>query len=193
MRRRTASLVALLVPGALALHELRYRLGYHEHADAALVAHGHAYLPAAEALGALLLVVLATGWAVALARGRATGAAPPRRAGQGTWLTMSVALLAVHLGQEWLEEALAASDGAGHLLEHGGWLAPLLALGIGAVLVLLLRGADRAAEVTARRRARRLAGAAPEAVAAAPAPPARPALAVLARGGAGRAPPPRPA
>jgi hypothetical protein len=34
----------MLSGGVLAVHELRYRAGYGEHADAALTNHGHAYL-----------------------------------------------------------------------------------------------------------------------------------------------------
>jgi hypothetical protein len=143
------------------VHELRYLIGYGGHADRALSEQGHAYLSALAptAIG-LLALALAAFW-TALSRARRTGRSegrPPRVL--GAWLGASLALASLYTVQEWLEGALAHGhpDGLVGILGHGGWTALVLALVVGLVVALLLRGAAVAiarASRSARRRRRR--------------------------------------
>src|SRR5512139_3019868 len=141
MNRLTLRAGALLAAGSLAVHELRFMAGYG--GDGAV--SGHGYLAW---LAPLIALMLAAGFGVWLAHiGR-------RDAGRGaslTWLGASVALLATYAVQETVE-GLRAADHPG-LLAHGGWIAAPIALAVGGLVALLLRGAraaDRAAGVAAR-------------------------------------------
>ena len=183
--------VAALAAGALALHELRYRLADPGHGDpASLVVPGHAYLPVAQALALLLLVLAAAAGLRAAARGHGLTASAGGPLGQ--WLRASAALGAVHVGQEWVERLLAAGRPPSWeaVLGSGGWVALPLALGLGALVAVLLRGADRAAGAARGRPRAVLRAPEPLALAAATPPAAdRPAPRTLRPGAAGRAPP----
>jgi len=144
VRRRPSVLrtAALLAGGSLAVHELRYLIGYGGHAE-----QGHAYLALlASAVGVLLALALAGFWA-ALSRARRNGVDEPAPAGlRVSWLGSSAAVALVYTTQESLEGAPVVAD--------GGWVAFLLALVVGLLIALLLRGAA-VALMRAAGRARR--------------------------------------
>jgi hypothetical protein len=134
---------SVLMIGALALHELRYAIGYGSGAEEALARHGHAYM---EQL-VPVLVALSVALVAAAVLGPLTRRVPPggpgsllRRAGLYAGL-----LLAVFCAQELAEGWLAAGHPTGFeaLLGHGGWVAVPLALGLGAVAALATRGLER--------------------------------------------------
>ena len=172
---------ALLAAGTLAVHELRYLIGY---GDPAAVG-GHGYLAVVAPLIAVALAVSCGLW---LARvGRATGA-PARTL---TWLGASASLLLAYAVQETVEGL--ASNGHPGLFGHGGWIAAPIALAVGAAVALMLRGAvaaDSAAARVARPWSPRgIVPTAPLTLALPSAPAGPPRPRVLARRLAGRAPP----
>lgn len=187
---------ALIAAGALALHELRYRVGYGGDAGAVAAEHGHAYLSWAWGAVIALLVAAACGFALSLVvEFRRMYGPAPRAQGGGfvpSWLGASAALAVIYSLQELAEGSLAHGHPVGleAIAGHAGWSAYGLALAVGALVALALRGA---------REAIALAAAAPRRVAASPRPslllhrpavalaPPRPA--VLALNLAGRAPP----
>ena len=176
---------ALIAAASLALHQLRYLLAG-GHADAA---GGHAYLPFAGLLAALLLA----------AAGAELVRVAARRGGHGpghplpfphAWPLAAAALLAVFAGQELLEGALSATRAGGlsAVFAEGGWIAAPLAVLLGAIVAGALAGARAVVRAAAgqRRHSTRHAGL--------PLPRLprghRPARPVLAAHLAGRAPPP---
>ncbi|MEX2195227.1 MAG: hypothetical protein WD844_08060 [Thermoleophilaceae bacterium] len=187
---------ALIAAGAFALHELRYVVGYGGDAGTVAAEHGHAYLSWVE--GAVLALVVAAGCAFVFALlvefRRLHGPAPRRPAESlaRSWLIYSAVLAGIYSLQELAEGALAHGHPVGleGLAGHAGWTAYLLALAIGALVALALRGARDAIALAARPR--RSCAAPPRL----PLPPLRPALflplprpGVLALNLAGRAPP----
>lgn len=185
---------ALLGAGALVLHELQYRVSFGPGADAALAAHGHAYLS-----GAIALVSVLAGLAVirllaevgrarrgALASARRAPASLPRR-----WIWSSAALATTYLLQEGLEGQLAPGHpGVLHAVgPHHGWVALLVAVVLGLLVACLMRGAEAIVALARRgahvRRGPRARGR----LVRSPAAPCFPRLEVLARHLAGRAPP----
>jgi hypothetical protein len=137
---------ALISGAALALHQLRYAFGYGLGSSEAL--EGHAYLPLAFTVAIGLLALAGMQFVVLVTRSQRPAAGVPRF--RVVWLVMSGALLAIFVGQELLEGALAGGHGAVGLLAQGGWSAIPLALGLGAVIALALRGADRALRAAGR-------------------------------------------
>lgn len=156
--------VALLGVGALAVHQLRYSVGYGAGAPGALAGQGHAYVSAAAAVVAVLLVVALTGSLAALVRGKGGEASPGYSFG-AAWARTSGALMALYAAQELLEGLLAAGHPAGlvGLVGHGGWTALLLAPAVGALLALAMRG-EQAARAPASSRAPRAVRARPTTV-----------------------------
>lgn len=194
MRKRppTLRVAALLAVAALVLHELRYLAGYGGHADAALAGQGHAYLALLSPAAAVLLALAAAQLLRALRRaGRAGTACEAAPGFLATWAGASAGLLCVHAGQELAEGWLAAGHPAGlaALTAHGGAVAVPLALALGALVALGVRGAAVAVELAARRSLRRSPVRAPAGPGTPSASPELPAPAVLARNLAGRAPP----
>jgi hypothetical protein len=57
--------------------------------------------------------------------------------------------VAIHLGQEWLESELFAGhpDAVSGLVGHHGWVAALLAVVLGALVAVALRGATAARDL----------------------------------------------
>jgi hypothetical protein len=185
--------VALVAAGALSLHELRYLVGHGEQAGQVEAAQGHGYLAVCGPLVVALLTLAGAHFVALLLRARARGTPPLKRREPrltSVWLAASSALLLVHSGQELFEGALAAGhpDGLEAIAGHGGWAVLLLALVLGALIALALRGTDAAIAAAGRPAKRRL-----------PRPPGRdriqlspahrPAQGALARKLAGRAPP----
>lgn len=167
------------------MHEGRYRV-------AAVTAdeHVHSYLSWTGPLICGFVVLAVAEFAFRLTRRHAPSGVPhvPRL---GTrWAAFAALLVAIFATQELVEMLVVHGhvDVAESLLHHGGWLAAPLAVFVGGLVALLLRGAAallaRAARVRGRvpraqRGARRPATEA-----------ASPRWNVLARNLAGRAPPP---
>jgi hypothetical protein len=146
---------ALIAVASLGLHQLRYLLGYGSHAHDALAAQGHAYLSLVGLAGALVLALAAAQLMAALSRAWRTGAGEGAPPPVGlVWLAASVSLAGVYTGQELLEAALSAGHpgGVAALTAHGGLMAYPLAVVIGLVVALALRGAAVAVAAVARRR-----------------------------------------
>jgi len=180
---------ALLGPAALALHELRYLLGWGADAHGALASQGHGYL---SLVTPLLMLLLTIGVGVFLARLAAGGQPLPDRRLElrRLWLLAAVALLVIYGSQELIEGALAPGHPSGleGVFGAGGWTALPLASLFGAIVALLLCGAERALARAAARAASSWG-----VPVSAPAPAAAIELSVLrpglARHLAGRAPP----
>ena len=172
---------ALLAAGSLAVHELRYVVGYGEMPAVG----GHGYLAVVAPLVALAFAAACGTWVARVGRTSAPDVRGPR-----TWLAASAALVAVFAVQETVE-AIAAGGHPG-LLAHGGWLVLPLAVAVGGLIALAVCGA-RAAGLGAREWAplRTVRPLAPIDFALPVAGPAAPRPRVLARRLAGRAPPVR--
>jgi hypothetical protein len=180
-------LAPLLAAGALVLHKLNSLTG-----GDALAGHGHSYLPLAVALVTVLLVLACARFARELwraSRGQvADEAAPPFAV---LWALAAVALFSTFALQEWIEGWITPGHPGtvSHAISHIGWVAPLLAVALGAVIALLVQGSRSAIELLAKRHLRRPA---PRAKRGTWGPLPRvqaPPLAVLAANRAGRAPP----
>jgi hypothetical protein len=189
---RTLLLVGLIAAAALALHELRYLIGYGELAGSALAAQGHGYLPFA-GVGTILLLGLGLGQLLlAFRRALRSATASPAPPFGLLWLASICALLAIYCSQELLEGVISTGHptGLAALGVDGGWSALPLACGLGLVVALALRGAA-AAEALVAGRARRAADVDPRAPRLDPPRPdaQRPLLSVLATKLASRAPP----
>jgi hypothetical protein len=144
---RSSSLLrtsALLAAAMLGVHQLRYALAYGGDAGHQLARQGHGYLIAVEPL-VIAVLALALGQLLRSLAGGPRRAAGPARL-RRRWASASAALLGAYVAQEWLEGALAAGHPAGPagVAGHGGWLAVPLALAIGLLVALLVRGAELA-------------------------------------------------
>jgi hypothetical protein len=148
VRHRTLTLraLALLGAGSAVIHELRYMIGYGPSAAHALAAHPHGYL-------SVLLPGVITATLIALASvllraagARRSGLNEPAAAFQPSlpvlWLACALALAVIYGTQETVE-------GAGAVL-GGGWIGLALALPVGLLVALALRGADAAESLTRR-------------------------------------------
>jgi len=188
---RTLLLAALVAVAVLALHELRYVIGYGGVASEAVSAQGHAYLPAVTA-GALLLVGLGVAQTLlALRRALRSATASPAPPFGLLSLASISALLVVYCSQELLEGVFSTGHPAGFaaLAAHGGWSALPLAVALGLLVALGLRGAAAAEAFVARRGRRSRARVRAAGVRRPRARPERPSLSVLATNLAGRGPP----
>jgi len=157
---------ALIAVGALGVHDLRYLLAFHGHAGEELAVQGHSYLRFATPLIAGLLVLAAAAFATRLMRAYASGDGDEPRLIPSTsrmWALAGALLIGVYSTQEWIEGLLASGHPGGIAApySHGGWLALPLAIVIGLVIALLLRGAAAAIAVAASKGRARLRPAAP--------------------------------
>jgi hypothetical protein len=146
--------LALLTGGSLVVHELRYAVSYGNHFHEALANHGHDYLPWLQALGGLLVVLAVVRFGAQLLRAWRGHAPEPRHASfVGLWLRFTGALAVIYSVQEGLEGEFASGHQAGPagIFGHGGWTALLLAAAVGAVIALVLRGADMAVAALVQR------------------------------------------
>jgi hypothetical protein len=146
-------LAPLLAAGALLLHKLDGLVG-----GDALAGHGHSYMPLAAALVTVLLVLSCVRFARELwhaSRGRVEAVTRPSFA--TLWLIASAALLSTFALQEWIEGWITPGHPAtvSHALAHIGWQGPVLAVVLGAVIALLVRGSRAAIALLARRHAAR--------------------------------------
>jgi hypothetical protein len=142
---------ALVAVAALALHELRYLIGYGGGTPEALASQGHSYLPVVSGLAGVLLALALAQLAARVLRG--SGERNPRGF-RSAWALASVALLAIFVGQESLEGLLSSGHPAGvaAVTAHGGLVAVPLALALGGLVALGLRSASRLVAGAARRR-----------------------------------------
>jgi hypothetical protein len=154
----TVRLAAVIAVAALVLHELRYLIGFGDHAGEALAASGHAYLPFAGGVAGLLIALASAQLLAALDRARRTARGERAPSFSRLWLAIAAALLVVYSGQELLEAALSPGRHLGPAVPfaEGGWSAFPLALALGAVAALALRGASRAVAILAAGATRRL-------------------------------------
>jgi len=155
-RIRAGALISL---GALGVHDLRYLLAYGGDSSHELSMQGHAYLRFATPLIAGLVVLAAAAFAARLARAYASGDGRdggPLASARRIWALASALLVSVYACQEWTEGLLSQGHPGGFAapFSHGGWLALPLAIVIGLLIALALRGAAAAIAVAARRRAR---------------------------------------
>jgi hypothetical protein len=137
----------LVLLGAIVVHELRYALAG-AHADA----HAHAYMGRLVPLACALVVLAAIEFAVRLGLRRRMDTRALESAGV-RWLALGTLLLAIFAMQETAE--MFAEHGrldlVDSLIVHGGWLAAPLSYAVGAVIALLLRGAEALLARTGRR------------------------------------------
>jgi hypothetical protein len=146
--------VALLASGAFTLHQVRFVLGYGSHASEALKLQGHSYFPLVEALIAVLLASALIFFLRALIgarRGRRMEAPWPSFG--RLWTFSAGALVAVYTLQEGFEGEFSARhpSGLAGVYGHGGWTSIPLAIAIGALVALLLKGAQCAIELSRER------------------------------------------
>ncbi len=129
---------ALLLIGALAVHELRYLL-----TAAPQDEHAHTYMAWLVPIACALLLLALTEFTVRLARRMRSDARPAYFPTGLRWLTASTLLTAIFTFQEVTERLLAHGrvDVSEALVVHGGWVALPLCFVVGAVVALLLRGA----------------------------------------------------
>jgi hypothetical protein len=137
--------LALLTCGSLVVHELRYAVSYGDHFHEVLASQGHDYLRWLQALGGLFAILALVRLGAQLLRAWRGHVPEPKHASfAGLWLRFSAALAVIYSVQEGLEGQFASGHPAGPagIFGHGGWTALLLAAAVGAVIALVLRGAD---------------------------------------------------
>jgi hypothetical protein len=187
MRGDRLRMAALLLAGALAVHDLRVLVGYGEHAELILQAPAHAYLPFATGLAIVLILVAAADLARAAVGGpnpRGPGHRPPSLF--RSWIANSALLVAIYLTQASAESFF---DPGHPIVGHGGWAVVPLAFVVGLAIALASREAAHAVSRPAGRIISHIASAAVHRSPIAARPALRPRLAPLATRGAGRAPP----
>lgn len=135
--------------GSAAVHELRYVIGYGSDASHALAAHPHGYLSIAlpGVVTALVIGMVAVAMRALGMRGAGTAS---RRGSAGAahslirlWIACALALASIFAIQETLEGSGAVA--------HGGWIGLALAIPVGLVVALTMRGADAAQPLRIRR------------------------------------------
>ncbi len=138
--------LALLCGGAVAVHELRYLIGHHGEAAESISSGGHAYLAVLAPTVGVVLFLLLVDFALRLVQAvrgglRASAPIPPFRPLSAA---ASGCLVASYGLQEFLEAVLATGQppSVAVVVGHGGWLAVPLAIAIGTLIALLLRGAE---------------------------------------------------
>jgi hypothetical protein len=144
-----ARLAILLLLGALAVHELRYRLGFARQAEEAAHGHGHEHLVIA---GPALATLCALGLAMVIVR-TAAGAQTGRRVRLTlVWPAASMAMLSLYVSQELVEGLLSPAhpDGLAAVFGDGGSLAVPASAAVGAVVALAVRVSDLVGDAAAR-------------------------------------------
>lgn len=142
---RGAAQMALVPAAALAVHQLRFWLAFGGGASAELARQGHSYLQSVVPW-IMLVVGLGVGaflWALGRAlRGQTSGPRYTLSLG-ALWMVCSSCLVAIYVGQEFLEGLLAVGHPAGlaGILGSGGWWSIPAALCVGLVLAVVFHGA----------------------------------------------------
>lgn len=146
---------ALLAPAALAVHELRYLLAFGPNAGLELQRQGHSYLHSV--VPWIVLVVALAAGAFLRALGRAfSGRTSVGRLSisfAALWLACTACLVAIYMGQEFLEGMFATGHPAGWIgiFGYGGWWSIPAAVCIGLVLAAVFHAADWVLEEVSRR------------------------------------------
>lgn len=141
-------MAALLLLGALSLHELRFLIDV-GHGGVGTGGHGHGYLllagPIIGMVAAILLGSLVVRSAVCSPSARVQRVRVAR-----VWPLAAAALLAIYTSQELVEGAVAPGHPSGldGVFGNGGWVSIPLSLAIGAVIALLVRITQRVADAS---------------------------------------------
>src|SRR5262245_27899931 len=131
-------LASILAMGAFGLHQLRYLIAPEPSSSVGHSAHGYM----TDLMAPIAVLVLAAALAT-LIRGT-EGATPARTPLARRMALFGGALLAIYVGQESLEVMLSVGHPSlADVMFNGGWLAMPLALAIGAISALLVRGLER--------------------------------------------------
>jgi hypothetical protein len=150
-----ARALALLPLSALGVHQLRYELAFGDQAGHELAAQGHAYLTSVTPVLVLAAALVAAELLARFARAyHGDGGAERRPPFLVLALVIAATLVVIYASQE-LVEGLFATGHPGGLIGvfgDGGWWSVPLALGFGAGIALLLRGADAAIAFIAHAR-----------------------------------------
>jgi hypothetical protein len=135
----TLRMAALMGAGTFAVHQMRYALSYDHEVG------GHGYLVP---LGAVLVAALLLAFAALLGRVARRAEEPAPRVAR-LWPATSVALVSVYTVQESLESFI--SGRVPGVFEHGGLVTLPLAVMIGLVIALVMRGAAAATRLASAR------------------------------------------
>ena len=183
---------ALLPLAALGVHQLRYLLAFGHEADHELAAQGHAYLSSLTPALVVLAALAGAELIFRVSRAWHGGSSDGPAARFCAIAAMAAAtLVAIYAVQELSEGMLSSGHPGGFagVFGEGGWWAVPIAIALGAVIALFVRGADAAVAAVARARhggwrARRVRAAARK-----PTDALIPPLAPFATAAPGRAPP----
>jgi hypothetical protein len=136
----------LLPAAALAVHELRYVLAFGSNAGLELQRQGHSYLHSVVPWAVLIVALVVGGFLRSLGRACSghTSVSRVTLSFAGLWFACSACLIAIYMGQEFLEGMLAAGHPVGWVgvFGYGGWWAVPVAVCIGLVLAALFHAAD---------------------------------------------------
>ncbi len=184
----------LLPLAALVVHQLRYTLAFGGATGAELQRTGHSYLHSLVPWIVLSVALVAGGFLRSLGRALAGHTSAPRftLSFAGLWLACAACLVAIYVGQEFLEGVFVTGHPSGWvgIFGYGGWWSVPAAVCIGLVLAAVLHGARWMLREAAQRCATPLAGSRRRAVRARrPAIVLAPRLTPLADGWSGRGPP----
>lgn len=140
---------------ALAVHELRFWLAFGGGASAEVARQGHSYLHSIVPWIMLGIGLGVGGFLYGLGRalrGQTSGSRYTLSLG-GLWLVCSSCLVAIYVGQEFLEGSLAVGHPAGvtGIFGMGGWWSIPAALCVGLVLAVVFRGARWVLDELAQR------------------------------------------
>jgi hypothetical protein len=145
----------LLPPAALAVHELRYLLAFGPNAGIELQRQGHAYLHSLAPWFVVLAALVGGVFLRALGRAFAGRTSVSRLtiSFAALWLACTACLVAIYIGQEFLEGVFATGHPTGWIgiFGYGGWWAIPVAACVGLVLAAVYHAADWVLSEVVRR------------------------------------------
>ena len=152
---RGAAQVALVPAAALLVHQLRFWLAFGGGASAELARQGHSYLHSIVPWIMLGVGLGVGGFLYGLGRALRGQTSGPRYTLSlgGLWLVCSSCLVAIYVGQEFLEGLLAVGHPAGlaGIFAMGGWWSIPAALSVGLLLAVVFHGARWVLDELAQR------------------------------------------
>jgi hypothetical protein len=186
--------VALMLPSAFAVHQLRYWLAFHGSAGLELERQGHSYLHSVVPWLVALLALALGAFLVSLGRALAGQRSVARYTISlaALWVICSFSLLAIYAAQECFEAAFVTGhpSGLAGIFGLGGWWAIPASACVGLVLAAIFHGARWVLNEVSERYARRAhVPARPVFSLRLPGDALLPRLAPLAEGWSGRGPP----